>query len=668
MKKIRFLLILTISMTGLLFLNACSSEKPIDRFELYKTSWENKDYKAMYSMLSKESRDYISEEDFIKRYRNIYNGIEAKNIEIDINESNTKEETIKFNLKMDSLAGEISQNDYLVEMKKEKIDKKSQWFIKWNENLIFPQMEKGDEVKVSISKARRGEIYDRSGNGLAINGSRYSIGIQPSKYDESNTKDLARLLDIDEEVIDEKLDKNTNPEHFVPIVKLSTDEDNLVEELIEIEGIIYQKVDDRVYPGGESSGALVGYIKPITSEELKKDKDGIYSSNSLVGKFGLEEVYEEDLRAVDGKEIYISKKKTGEETEPIILAKTESKDGANLNTTIDIELQKEIYNEIDGDIGASTAIDPTNGEVLALVSSPTFDSNLYTTYISNSQKEDWDDMDVNVFENKFNKVYSPGSTFKLLTAAIGLEQKVIDPNEKINIEGKGWQKDSSWGNYKINRVNESKSSIDLNDAIVYSDNIYFAMTALDIGEDRFLEELKKFGFNEDLPIDYPMENSQIISEDSFDNEILLADTGYGQGQILMSPLHTSLVYSSIINDSKIMEPFLDKDKESKVWKENVMSDKNRDILLNSFINVIEDENGTGHKANLDNIKLAGKTGTAELKLTQEDTDQENGWFVAMNVDNPKIVISMLIEDVADKGGSQYPLTKVRNVLENYLKD
>src|SRR5699024_9798576 len=188
------------------------------------------------------------------------------------------------------------------------------------------------------------------------------------------------------------------------------------------------------------------------------------------------------------------------------------------------------------------------------------------------------------------------------------------------------------------------------------------------GEDRFLEELKKFGFNEDLPIDYPMENSQIISEDSFDNEILLADTGYGQGQILMSPLHTSLVYSSIINDSKIMEPFLDKDKESKVWKENVMSDKNRDILLNSFINVIEDENGTGHKANLDNIKLAGKTGTAELKLTQEDTDQENGWFVAMNVDNPKIVISMLIEDVADKGGSQYPLTKVRNVLENYLKD
>src|SRR5699024_634890 len=165
-----------------------------------------------------------------------------------------------------------------------------------------------------------------------------------------------------------------------------------------------------------------------------------------------------------GKEIYISKIEDGQEIEQITLAKTDPQDGTDLNTTIDIELQKEIYDKIDGDIGASTGIDPKTGEVLALVSSPTFDPNLYTTYIPNSQREKWDNMDVNVFENKFNKAYSPGSTFKILTAAIGLETDIIDPSQKVNIQGKEWQKDKSWGNYKINRVNTDNSNIDLNDA------------------------------------------------------------------------------------------------------------------------------------------------------------------------------------------------------------
>src|SRR5699024_7964173 len=104
------------------------------------------------------------------------------------------------------------------------------------------------------------------------------------------------------------------------------------------------------------------------------------------------------------------------------------------------------------------------------------------------------------------------------------------PKEKMNIQGKGWQKDSSWGDYKINRVDTSISSVNLKDAFTYSDNIYFARMALNIGEDNLLEGSKKFGFGEELPIDYPMESSQIVNNDEFESEILVADTGYGQGQ------------------------------------------------------------------------------------------------------------------------------------------
>src|SRR5699024_2091203 len=166
---------------------------------------------------------------------------------------------------------------------------------------------------------------------------------------------------------------------------------------------------------------------------------------------------------------------------------------------------------------------------------------------------------------------------------------------------------------KINRVDTSISSVDLKDAFTYSDNIYFARMALNIGEDNLLEGSKKFGFGEELPIDYPMESSQIVNNDEFESEILVADTGYGQGQVLISPLHLSLIYSSLVNDGNIMKPSLENKEENKVWKENVMSGESKDIILDSLVNVVEDKNGTGNDAKLDNIKLAGKTGTAELK-------------------------------------------------------
>lgn len=667
MKKFKILLLFIFFISVLLIFTACSDKKPIDYFNTYKESWESKDYEKMYSMLSQKSKDYISKDDFISRYVNIYDGIEADGINIDIKEVEKEDQIIRFSLRMNTIAGEVIQDDYEVKMVKENTDKGNQWTLEWNEGLIFPQMDKGDKVGVSFSKGKRGEIYDRSGKDLAVNGTRYNVGIHPGRYDRLSTPTLAGLLDINEEIIEKELDRNTNPEHFVPIVKLSLDNKELLNKVLEIEGVIYQEVNERVYPGGEALGSLIGYIRPITAEELEKDEDNVYTGTSIVGRFGLEEVYEKSLRPIDGAEIYISKIKDGKEVERISLVKKEAKDGKDLNVTIDMELQKKIYTEMGGDVGASTAIDPRTGEVLAMVSSPSFDSNLYTTYISNAQREKWDKMDVDVFENKFNKSYSPGSTFKLVTAAIGLERGIINPSEKASIQGKGWQKDSSWGNYMVNRVNQEISNVDLNDAIVYSDNIYFAMTAIKIGEKNFIEGAKKFGFGEDIPVGYPMANSQIVSGDKIENEILLADTGYGQGQVMLSPLHLSLVYSAMVNDGDIMEPLLETNDETKVWKEDVLSDNTRKTLLNSFINVIEDKKGTGHSGKLDNIKLAGKTGTAELKKGQEEKVRENGWFVAMDVEDPKIVISMLIENVESRGGSKYLIPKVKNVMKYYLE-
>lgn len=666
MKKYKLLTILIICLVSLGMFTGCSGKTAEDGFNEYKEAFQKQDYEKMYSFLTNSSKEAIKKEEFIERYENIYGGIDAENIEISINEDRDDKENIEFSLNMDSIAGAISLDNYKAKMVKEKGEDGDDWFVDWNESLIFPEMEEEDKVRVNILEAKRGEIFDRDGKGLAVNGSRYSIGIHPSKYSEADNNKLASLLDIDEKIIKDKLENNTNPELFIPIVKIAVEDKDMVNKLLAIEGVISQEVEDRVYPGGEAFGNLIGYIKPITAEELEEDEDGIYHNRSLVGNLGLETVYEKELRPKEGKEIYISKIEDGQEVERLEIAKTQAEDGKDIKTNIDTELQRKIYEELNGEVGTSAAIDPKTGQVLAMVSSPSFDSNLYTSYISNSQRKMWEDSQVNVFQNRFNKVYSPGSTFKIVTAAIGLEENLIDPNEKLNIVGKSWQKDQSWGSYKINRVSQKLSNVDLKDAFVYSDNIYFARAALKIGEENFLERAKRFGFGEELPIDFPFIDSQILNDEEFENEILLADTGYGQGQVLMSPLHLSLVYSSLVNDGNIMKASLIQG-ESEIWKEDIVSDSNRSILLNSLVDVIENKDGTGNDAKIDGIRLAGKTGTAELKLTQEGRGKENGWFVAMDVDDPRIVISTMIEGVEDKGGSAHVIPKVKNIIEYYLK-
>ena len=683
MKKSKVFKLLILCIMSMSVLTACNSSKA-DRFNLYKEKWASNNYPAMYDLLSNNSKKSISKEEFVEKYENIYgvDGIEAKNIYITPSKIKGSKNEFVFNLEMDTVAGKVSINDYKAKVVKEKQDKKTGWFIEWNEGLIFPNMKKEDKVVVTAKSGKRGEIYDRKGAGLAINGTRYSLGIDPEQYDISSNAQLASILDIDEKNIETKLKESTDKKQFVPIVNIATDNEELLGQVLQIPGIKTQEVDARVYPGGEAFGTVIGAVVPISKEELDKDRESVYHTGSSIGRFGLETVHEKNLRAEDGREIYISKVKDGKEIKKELIGKKEPKNGTNLYTTIDMKLQQKIYEEMGEDVGASSAMEPKTGQILALVSSPSFDSNLYTTYIPNAQKATMTSVDTgkviepNIFLNRFNKTYSPGSTFKVVTSLIGLELDLIDPEEKIDIQGKSWRKDGTWGNYSVTRVNSDITEVNLNDALVYSDNIYFAKKALEIGKDNLLYASRKLGFGKSLNAGYPMESSFIVGLGNLNKDILLADTGYGQGEVLMSPLHMTMIYGLLVNDGDLMQPTLEikqvKEGERKPvpkkWTENMMSEKNRKILLDGLTNVIEDPNGTGHSAKIEGIKLAGKTGTAELKKKKEDPAIELGWFVAMNVDDPKIVISMMIEDVEGRGGSQVTIPKVRNSIDYYLQD
>lgn len=676
-KKRLILSVLVISLIVPATLLGCKKEnKPLKAFNEYKESWKKKDYKAMYSLLTEKSKEYISEKDFIDKYTNIYASIDGENFDIkdtDIkNIKQNKEGNAKgtFSLTMDSTLGKLDIAEYEINLAEDK-DKKT-WGVEWSEKLIFPQLEQGEKIKFNRNKAVRGEITDRTGAALATNGKVASVGIHPKKFgnNQEGITAIAKILDINSKSISDKLEATKDrPDEFVPLVDVSLTEQEKLDELIKIPGVKYSSKGSRVYSGGEAIGGLIGYVSPITAEELEKNKGKGYGTSSLIGKTGLEYVFESRLKGEDGGKIFTTRKVDGKEKE-IIIAEKESKQGENIKLTIDLNLQKKIYSEMSAQKGASTAINPITGETLALVSSPSYDPNVFTTYKTETIKKQWESTWKDLSVNRFNKSYSPGSTFKLITAAIGLENGTIKPEEQIDITGTDWKKDSSWGGQIVTRMVDAKKPINLKDAFINSDNIYFAMASLNIGKDKFIEGSKKFGIGEDMPFPYPMAKNQIANENTIGNDILLADTGYGQGQILVTPIQMALAYSSVVNNGNIMEPYLEISDsiKSKVWKENIISKDNINILKDDLVSVVNSETATAGAAKISGISIAGKTGTAELKKNREDKESvENAWFIGMNTDNPKIVISMLMEDAKSIGGTKYVVPKTKNCLEYYLK-
>ncbi|MFD2216878.1 penicillin-binding transpeptidase domain-containing protein [Metabacillus endolithicus] len=651
----------------LLIISGCSnSDKQQKTFEQFSNLVSNQKYDQLYGLLSNESKRTITKEEFVEKYTNIYSGIEADDISVSRIEKEHEENIVPFSIKMKTAAGEVSLSSYQLPLVKEE----KEWKITWDESLIFPTMKPGDKVKVRTMKATRGSILDRNGYPLAKDGEIKTVGINPEVFDKSNRegkiKELAAILDINEERIVKKLEQNKNPKYFVPIVDMMPDNEilNTLQER-GANGIFINNKTSRTYINHKAFGRLLGYVGSITAEELEKNKEKGYSTTSLIGKAGLEQVYEDTLRGFDGVEIYIVRDQEKVET----IASKEPQHGQDIKLTIDSNLQSIIYDEMNEEKGSAAAVHPKTGEVLALVSSPSYNSNRYTTYVTNEEQQSREESDFADEVNRFSKLYSPGSVFKLVTATTGLEKGTIDPEKQISINGRSWQKDSSWGNYSISRVN-NQSSVNLKDAVKYSDNIYFAMSALELGSDALISGAEKFGIGEPLEVGYPLGDSQVSNSESIKSDILLADSGYGQGEVLVTTLNMALAYSALSNDGNIMAPSLvqEENQNIKIWKESAIGSAHLPTLQRAFTAVINEEGGTANDAKISGITLAGKTGTAEIKASQVDENgTENGWFIATDLETAKISLAVVLEDVKERGGSHATLPIIKNTLSDYLK-
>lgn len=309
--------------------------------------------------------------------------------------------------------------------------------------------------------------------------------------------------------------------------------------------------------------------------------------------------------------------------------------------------------------------------MLALISTPSFDNNDFIMGMSDEKWAELNESEDKPMYNRFRQVWAPGSTFKPVVGAIGLKTGAVNPNEDYGNEGLSWQKDLSWEDYFVTTLHAYEPVI-LENAIMYSDNIYFAKAALKIGAEAFSVSLDSLGFNKEVPFEIKLKESSYSNSENIESEIQLADSGYGQGQILVNPLHLASIYTAFVNQGNIIKPYItySQDAKKEIWIADAFLEKDAYVILECMKKVINSPHGTGYKAHRDDVELAGKTGTAEIKSSKDDnTGTELGWFCVCTTDaemqNP-ILIASMAEDVKGIGGSGYVVNKVSNVLNMYL--
>ena len=646
---------------------------PEDVVSTYAQYIVDQNYEEMYNLISENSKAQTSQEDYINRNKNIYEGIEIANFAINITsveKSDNNTVKVSYNNSMDTMAGHIEFANSMTLS----LDDNKEYKINWSSNLIFPSLNNSDKVRVKTIEAERGSILDRNGEYLATNGTASQIGLVPGRMNEQ-TKDadiskIAELLNMTVESINNSLSASyVKDDTFVPLKTVSKDETDLKNTLLEISGIKIIDSEERIYPLGESASQLVGYIQPISAEELAEKADEGYTSSSLIGKYGLERYYEDTLRAVNGAEIYIEDSEGNKKTSIVTL---DAKDGTDVKLTIDSTLQQQIYEQFKEDESAVVEINPKTGEVLALVSCPSFDSNDFSLGMTTADYNALTQDTQNPLFNRYLATYAPGSSFKPIVGAIGLTNGSFTADENFGTSGTRWQNDSSWGDFYITTLTTYSGPANLRNALIYSDNIYFAKAALKIGSDKFIESLKNLGFNENIEFPQTISKSSYSNSEGFTNETQLANSGYGQGEMLVNPIHMAMMYSAFVNEGNMIMPYIEyKENASSAnatyYKEGVFTKEAADTIRDDLIQVVENPGGTAHSAQIEGKTIAGKTGTAEIKDSKDDTEgTEIGWFNAFTVnetdENSRLIISM-VENVKGKGGSHYLLPKVKAILE-----
>ncbi len=495
------------------------------------------------------------------------------------------------------------------------------------------QLADGNRIQIKLIHAPRGLIYDRSGKILASNSPAFRLLDKPSKK--------TRLISRDEAL---ELEVNNDP------AALDLEVDHV-----------------RNYSMGEKLAHVLGYVGEISEDQLKSSQYLGYHLGDRIGKSGIEFQYEKYLRGVDGGEIIEVNSKgfkirTLRTNAPI--------PGQNIYLNIDEDLQDKLFNltkEAAAKAGsccaASIAEDPNNGQILALVSLPSFDPNVFTNQDDSAISEIFSNPDFPVLNRSISGTYPPGSTFKIISSLAVLASGKISPGTTFLDNGFIYLGPYKFTNWYFNEYGRTEGPVDLLKAIQRSNDTYFYQASQIIGEKSLIDMARKLKLGEKFNIDLPSEESGLIPDDAwkratFNQVWYPGDTLHmviGQGYVLTTPIQILAITSFIAADGILYQPQLVLTNfKPKVLVSNIIS-SDKINLVKEGLKLVPKQGGTAWPFFSFPITTAGKTGTAEYGDPKNKT---HAWYTSYApADNPKIALTVLVEGGGEGSNVASPVAK-----------
>ena len=537
----------------------------------------------------------------------------------------------------------------------------------------------------------RGLIYDRNGNLLVANQPSYELIIVPENTTEFDTISFAKLIDMNPDELKKEINSSIKYSTKLPSViksQISKERNAFLQEKIWLfEGFYLRKNSVRDYIKPFASN-VIGYTGEVDKNDIINNS--YYEKGEMIGKQGIEKYYEDELKGIKGKK-YFQKDRFNRVIGPFnnSLSDVKPSKAKNITLTIDIDLQEYAESLLQNKRGGVVAIEPSTGEILTLVSSPTYKSEQFVGQdrTKNYNKLLNDSINKPLFDRSLQAQYSPGSPIKILNALIGLQEGVINENTIFTCNaGHYYSRNAFMGCH-----NQFGTISNLRKGIYNSCNTYFARTYRGIidkygtsseGLDKWATHMKSFGLGNYLGYDLSIGKKGFIPESDYYNRFYgtnrwgsstTISNSIGQGEILTTPIQMANFATAIANRGFYIKPHFVKSVNNKLMNNReknytTIDKENFEIVIDGMVDVVD--RGTARIAKIDGISVAGKTGTVEnfilIKNEKKQLTDHSTFIAFAPADDPKIAVSVFIEN--GYWGSRWAAPIASLIIEKYLKE
>lgn len=537
------------------------------------------------------------------------------------------------------------------------------------------QRAESNRIRMIPKQPERGNIFDRNGKLLATTRYPHSVHLWPMAHTKPSWSvvgpRLSQILDIPQEEMEQKLEKaGANSSSLIRIARdlneaqvtaLKEYENELPNVEINTEAVRY-------YPDGRQLAHILGYTRELTAEQLKKRKSEGYRLGDVIGQMGVEKAYEKTLRGEwGGQQVEVD----GAGRPLRVLGEKQAKAGNDLHLTIDLDIQKAAEKALGRRNGSIVALNPNNGEVLAMVSHPTFDPNIFSK--QKLSQKDWESVQGEGYPlvNRALSAFPPASTFKIVTNTAGIESGKFSPNVVLQTYGSltiGGTRFGEWNHAGF-------GPLGFVGAMQWSSDTFFYQIGKGIGGPTLIEWTRKYGFGEKTGFDFVTEEAKgLVPDEKWKQKVwkmpwTIGDTinmTIGQGALLTTPLQVAVMFAVPANGGYRVQPHLLKDDgDAKKWRSSLnMKPVTIKVLREGLRKVVSE--GTGKVLNQPNIPpVAGKSGTAEA-WNRRGIKQNHAWFGAYApADKPEILVVAFGEHSGGGGGS-VAAPMILEIMEDYF--